>query len=149
VPITTLDRQCGRVARRPVDRAQALVARGWIARRLSSATLRTACDIRERLNASFYYAFKLLGRFSLRKIYSGLHGCEDILGSVLGFQGKCGDMLIAALSIRDVPGDFRGAYDLALSISDRRDRQRNVNKTTVSLPKTIFEHIDGVGRDAQ
>ena len=61
---------------------------------------------------------------------------------MLGFQSKCGDELIAALQIRDVSGDFRGAYDLALSIFDRRDRQRNVNQATVFTLANCFIMVD-------
>src|SRR5579859_4347639 len=95
-------------------------------------------DIRERLNTSFNHTFEVVGCFRLRKINGGLDGCEDILGSMLSFPSKRGDVLVAALSISDVSGDFRGAYDLAFSIFDRRDRHRNVDQATVFAPANCF-----------
>ena len=59
----------------------------------------------ERLNAPLNGTFKTIGRIGMRKMYRGLDGCEDVLGSMLGFPSKSGDVLLVALSIRDVPGD--------------------------------------------
>ena len=42
----------------------------------------------------------------MRKIYGGLDGCEDVLGSVLGFTSENGNTIVIPLSLRDVPGDF-------------------------------------------
>src|SRR5215813_13621297 len=63
-------------------------------------------DIREGLNAPFNSSFKSIRRIRMRKIYGGLDGCQDILGSVLGFPSENSDMLVVPLSLRDVPNDF-------------------------------------------
>jgi hypothetical protein len=49
---------------------------------------------------------KTIGRIGTRNIYGGLDGCEDVLGSVLSLPSKGGDVLLVALSICDVSGDF-------------------------------------------
>ena len=88
-------------------------------------------NIRQCLNASFDGLFKSIGRIGMRKIYGGLDGGEDILGSVLGFAGQGGNKLVVPLSLSDVPGDFRRPDDCAFGILDRRDSQRNIDQACV------------------
>src|SRR5262245_12041951 len=57
----------------------------------------------------------------------------------------CHQHLFAALcmfSARDIPGDFRCTYDLAVGIPDRRDRQRNVNQAAILAPANSFIILD-------
>jgi len=60
----------------------------------------------KRLNAPANCTFETIGRVGIRKVYDGLNGCKDVLGSVLSFPCEFGDTLVGALSIRNVPGDF-------------------------------------------
>jgi hypothetical protein len=73
-------------------------------------------DICECLNAPFNGLLKTIGGIGMRKIYGGLNGCQDILGSVLGFPSERGNVLVAPLSLRDVPRDLRCADNLAFGI---------------------------------
>ena len=98
--------------------------------------------IGKRLNATFNRTFESLNRFGSRKIYGRLNSCKDILGSVLGFPSKHSDVLVVALSLRDVSGDFRRSYNLALSICDRRDRQRNINQAPILAVPDSFVMMD-------
>jgi hypothetical protein len=63
-------------------------------------------DISECLDAPFNGSSKTIGCIRMRKIYDGLDGRQDVLGSVLGFPSEDVDVLIVTLSLSDIPGDF-------------------------------------------
>ena len=50
---------------------------------------------------------------------------------------------LAALSIADVAGDFRGADHVAALVANRRDRQRHVHERAVLVAADRFEVLDG------
>src|SRR5262249_44196505 len=71
------------------------------------------------------------GRVGIRKIYSGLDGGKNIIGSMLSFPSERDGVLVIPFTLRNVPGDFRRPYDLAVSISDGRDHQRNIDQAPI------------------
>jgi hypothetical protein len=100
--------------------------------------------IGKRLNAPFNRAFESVNRFGSRKLNGRLNRCKDILGSVLSFPSEHSDVLVVPLSLRDVPCYFGRTYNLALSISDRRDRLRNVYQATILALADGFVMIDAL-----
>ena len=115
------------------------------ARQFSSSPTRVneqTVDICECLNAPFNGLFKTIGRIGMRKIYGGLNDCEDILGPVLSFPSKSGNVLVLLLSLRDVPRDLRCPYNLAFGIFDRRNSQRNGDQAPMLTPPDSLEMVD-------
>src|SRR5262245_63867348 len=84
-------------------------------------------DVRESLNPSFNCSFETGGRVGLRETHRRLHGCQQVLGPVLGFASQDRDLRVGPLALGNVAGDFRRADNFAFRILYGRDRQRNVN----------------------
>jgi hypothetical protein len=92
-------------------------------------------DFCERINTPFYQFLEIIGRIGMRKPHGRLHGSQDVLCSMLGLVREIDDLSLAPFALRYVASDFRCTDDLAPSVSDRRNGQRNVDQTPMlALP---------------
>jgi hypothetical protein len=101
-------------------------------------------DARERLNTSLYCTLETFGRIGVGKACGRLHGRQHVLGSVLGFASEIDDLSLVPFALRYVASDLRCADDLASSVSDRRNGQRNVDQTPVLALPNGFKRFDAL-----
>src|SRR6516165_10662924 len=88
-------------------------------------------NIRQRLDASFDCLLQTFSGFGPRKIYGCLYVGQQVLASVLSFTREDRNLILSAFLLRNIPGDFRCADDLAIIIFDGRDGQRNDDQAAV------------------
>src|SRR5882757_1224249 len=76
-------------------------------------------DVCECPDASLDGVFELAGCVGFREAHGRLYDCQHILGPMLGLPSETGNMLLAALALGYIAGNFRCADDFAGRISDR------------------------------
>jgi hypothetical protein len=63
---------------------------------------------------------------------------------MLGLAREIDDLSLAPFALRYVASDFRCAYDLAPSVSDRRNGQRNVDQISMLALPNGFKRFDAL-----
>ena len=71
-------------------------------------------------------------------MHGRLHGCQHVLGAMLGLASENGDLRLATLALGNVAGDFRCADDLAVgsltgeTVSEMSTQLPSLRRRTVS-----------------
>src|SRR5712671_5550008 len=104
-------------------------------------------DLCEGINAPFDQLLEIIRRIGMRKTNRRQHGGQDVLCSMLGLAREIDNLRLAPLMLSYVASDFRCADDFALSVSERRNAQRNVNQTPVLVLPNGFVMFDALAAE--
>src|ERR1700722_17658652 len=96
----------------------------------------------KRPDTPFDGVFQSFGSLGLGKLDGRLNIREQVLAPVFCFACEDGDLLLAALLLGDVPRDLRRTDNLAFTVSDWRNSQRNDDQAAVLALSHRLEMID-------
>src|SRR2546430_4963699 len=100
--------------------------------------------VRERLNAPFDRRFEPIDRLGLSKMHGRLYRSQDVFGPVLRLACQKRDLRLSAFTLGYVSRDLRRADDLALTVCNRRDGQRNIYQAPMLVLTNGFIVLDAL-----